>query len=147
LEGTFKIIYFQSPCYRQGHLPLDQVAHGPIQAPEQDTILSQEQRGRISILDLLLTLLLVQPRLQLPFEAARAHCRLLLNLPTTDIPKSFFSGLLSNYSLPNLYLCLGLPQPKYRTLHLAFLNFMRLAMGPLLKPVQVPLDSIPFKGS
>ena len=31
LEGTFKIISFQPPCYRQGHLPLDQVAHSPIQ--------------------------------------------------------------------------------------------------------------------
>jgi len=31
LEGTFKIIWFQAPCYRQGCLPLDQVAHGPIQ--------------------------------------------------------------------------------------------------------------------
>ena len=31
LEGTFKIIWFQPPCYRQGHLPLDQAAHSPIQ--------------------------------------------------------------------------------------------------------------------
>ena len=31
LEGTFKTIMFQPPCYRQGHLPLDQVAHSPIQ--------------------------------------------------------------------------------------------------------------------
>ena len=30
LEGTFKIIQFQPPCYRQGHLLLDQVAHSPI---------------------------------------------------------------------------------------------------------------------
>jgi len=31
LEGTFKIVLFQPPCYRQGHLPLDQVAQSPIQ--------------------------------------------------------------------------------------------------------------------
>ena len=31
LEGTFKIMYFQPQCYRQGRLPLDQVAHSPIQ--------------------------------------------------------------------------------------------------------------------
>ena len=30
-EGTFKIIQFQSPCYRQGHFSLDQVAQSPIQ--------------------------------------------------------------------------------------------------------------------
>ena len=31
LEGTFKIISFQPPCFRQGHLLLDQVAHSSIQ--------------------------------------------------------------------------------------------------------------------
>jgi len=31
LGGTFKIIWFQPPCYRQGHLPLDEVAQSPIQ--------------------------------------------------------------------------------------------------------------------
>ena len=31
LEGTFKIIQFQLFCYRQGHLPLDQVAQSPMQ--------------------------------------------------------------------------------------------------------------------
>ena len=31
LEGTIKIIQFQPPHYRQGHLPLDQVAQSPIQ--------------------------------------------------------------------------------------------------------------------
>jgi len=31
LEGTFKIIWFQLPSNRQGHLPLDGVAQSPIQ--------------------------------------------------------------------------------------------------------------------
>ena len=31
LEGTFEIIQFQPPCYRQGHFPLDQVVQSPIQ--------------------------------------------------------------------------------------------------------------------
>uniref|UniRef100_A0A8C3PLQ6 Uncharacterized protein n=1 Tax=Calidris pygmaea TaxID=425635 RepID=A0A8C3PLQ6_9CHAR len=31
LEGTLKIIEFQTPCHGQGHLPLDQVAQSPIQ--------------------------------------------------------------------------------------------------------------------
>jgi len=31
LEGTLKIIWFQSPCHEQGHLPPDQVAQSSIQ--------------------------------------------------------------------------------------------------------------------
>ena len=31
LEGTLRITWLQPPCYRQGHLPLDQVAYSPIQ--------------------------------------------------------------------------------------------------------------------
>jgi len=31
LEGTLKIIWFQSPCHGQGHLPLDQGAQSSIQ--------------------------------------------------------------------------------------------------------------------
>ena len=31
LEGTLKLIYLQTPCHGQGHLPLDHVAQSPIQ--------------------------------------------------------------------------------------------------------------------
>jgi len=31
LEGTLKIIWFQTPCHEQGHIPLDQVAQSSIQ--------------------------------------------------------------------------------------------------------------------
>ena len=31
LEGMFKDHLIPTPCYMQGHLPLDQVAHSPIQ--------------------------------------------------------------------------------------------------------------------
>jgi len=31
LEETFKILWFQPPCCRQGRLPLSQVAHSPVQ--------------------------------------------------------------------------------------------------------------------
>jgi len=31
LEGTFKITYFQPPCYRKEQLPLDHIAQSPIQ--------------------------------------------------------------------------------------------------------------------
>jgi len=73
LEGTFKIIYFQPPCYRQ------------------------------------------------------AHCQLTLNFLATDTPpNSSTPGLLSSHSALILCLCLGLPRPTCRTLHLALLNFMTL---------------------
>jgi len=64
-------------------------------------------------------------------DSASAHYQLMLNLSSTDIPKSFYSGLLSSHSPPSLYLYLGLPQPRCRTFHLALLNFMRLAWAHL----------------
>lgn len=53
-------------------------------------------------------------------------------------PSWFLSESLSIYSLPSLYSCLRLPQCRYGTLCLTLL------MGPLLKPICVPLDDIPF---
>ncbi|KAK4831169.1 hypothetical protein QYF61_015639 [Mycteria americana] len=70
-------------------------------------------------------LLLMQPRIRLAFWAAHAHYQVMLSFSSTNTPKSFSSGLLSIHSLPSLYLCLGLPRPMCRTLHLALLNFMR----------------------
>jgi len=37
LEGTLKIIWFQSPCHEQGQLPLDQVAQSSIQPGDEHT--------------------------------------------------------------------------------------------------------------
>ena len=71
------------------------------------------------------------PRTQLAFWAASTHGQLMLTLPSTDTLKSFSSGLLSSHSLLNLYLCLGLSWPRCRTLHLAWLNFMRLVWAHL----------------
>ncbi|KAK4829612.1 hypothetical protein QYF61_005739 [Mycteria americana] len=79
----------------------------------------------------------------LAFWAASSHCRIMLSFSSTNTPKSFSSGLLSIHSLPSLHLCLGLPRPMCRTLHLALLNFMRFAGAHLSKPVKVPLDGIP----
>ena len=70
---------------------------------------SQEQRGRITSLDLLITLLLMQLRIWLAFSAASARYWLMLNLSSISTPKSFSSGLLSGHSLSNLYLWLALP--------------------------------------
>jgi len=41
-------------------------------------------------------------------------------------PQVFSSGLLSIHSLPSLGLCLALPRPMGRALHLALLNIVRL---------------------
>ena len=106
--------------------------------PELDTALQGglsrgEQRGRIPSLDLLVTLLVMQPRTQLAFWAASAHCHLMLSFLSTNTPKSFFSGLLSIRSLPSLSLCSGLPRPMGRTLHLALLNFTRFTRAHLLR--------------
>jgi len=40
LEGTLKIVQFQPACYRQGHLPLDRVAHSPMQSSHAITPLT-----------------------------------------------------------------------------------------------------------
>ena len=82
--------------------------------------------------DLLVTLFLMQHRIQFAFWAASAHCQLMLSFSSINIPKSFSSGLLSSHSQPNLYLCLSVPQSRCRTLHLALLNFMRLAWAHFL---------------
>ena len=84
-------------------------------------------------------LLLMQPRIQLTFRAACAHCQLMLSLSSNDAPKSFSSRLLSSHSLPNLYLCLGLPWPRCRTLHLALFELHEVGTGSLRKTNQVPL--------
>jgi len=49
---------------------------------------------------------------------------LLVELLINQHPKVLILRLHSIHSLPSLYLCLGLPQPMYRTLHLPFLKFM-----------------------
>ena len=45
-----------------------------------------EQRGKITSLDLLVTLLSMQPRIWLAFWAASAHCWLMLSLSSADTP-------------------------------------------------------------
>jgi len=68
-----------------------------------------EQRGRITFLDLLAMLLLLQPRVQLYFWDASIHCWVMLSYSSTSKPKSLSSGLFSIHPLPSLYFCLGLP--------------------------------------
>ena len=67
-----------------------------------------EQRSRTTSLNMLATLILMQPRIRLAFWAASARCQLMLNFSSTSTHKSFSSGLLSSHSLPSLYLRLVL---------------------------------------
>ena len=118
--------------------PLQQLHVFPVlRAPELNTGLQvgshkAEQMGRIPSLDLLALLLLMQPRIRLAVWAVNAQCQVMLNLLSTSTPKSSFSGLLSIHSPPSLYLCLGLPQPMCRTLHLTLLNLVRFAQAHFL---------------
>ena len=75
------------------------------------------------------TYILMQPRVQLAFWDAKTHCWLIFSFLSTNTPKSFSTELLSIYSLPILYSCLGLPWPRCRTLHLALC--MRFAWAHL----------------
>ena len=90
-----------------------------------------EQRRRIPSLDLLATLLLMQPRIQLAFWDLNTHCQVLLSFSLANTPKSFLVGLLSIHSPPSLHLFLVLPWPMCWTLHLALLNFMRFTQAHL----------------
>lgn len=54
-----------------------------------------EQRGRITSLDLLAVLCLMHSRIPLAFFAARAHCCLMFNSVSTRTPISFSAKLLS----------------------------------------------------
>lgn len=98
----------------------------------------QHGGGQSPPFDLLVTLLLMQRRTWLAFWAASAYLWLMLSFvfwcfffcqPTALNP--FPQSCFQTSFCPSLYLCLGLPWPGYRTLHLALLNFMRLAQAHL----------------
>ena len=74
-------------------------------------------------------LLFLQPKTQLAFRAASAHCRLTSSFSFTSTPNSFSAGLLSIHSSSTLCWYWGLPQPRCRTLHMALFNFRRFAQA------------------
>lgn len=74
-------------------------------SPALQVCLTRARQGwRITSLDLLAMLCLMQPRRLLAAFAARAHCRLLVNLVSTGIPRYFSTKLLSSSSAP---ICTG----------------------------------------
>jgi len=66
-----------------------------------------EHKGRIPSLDLLATLLWMQPGILLSFWVVNILCQLRSSFTSTSIPKSFSVGLLSIHSVPQSVLVLG----------------------------------------
>ncbi|KAK4809169.1 hypothetical protein QYF61_006427 [Mycteria americana] len=99
---------------------------------------SAELRGRITFLELLAVLYLMQPRIPLAFCAARAHYWLMFNLVPTRILRSFFARLLSSWVAPSIYWGGILPQVQVFALLLVELHEVPLSL--FLQPVEVPLD-------
>ena len=62
-----------------------------------------EQRGRITSIDLLAMLLLMQPRMLLAAFATRVHCNPMVSLFATRTPRSFSAQLLSSLAVPVVY--------------------------------------------
>lgn len=73
----------------------------------------------------------MQPRIKLTFWATSSHCWFISNISSTDIPKSFSTGLLSVHSLLSAYGYWWLPRPRCSTLHLALFSFTRLTLAHL----------------
>jgi len=69
-------------------------------------VTSAEWRGRITSLDLLATLDLMQPRIPLPFFAPRPCCWLMVKLVSTRTPKFFPAKLLSSWASLSIYWCM-----------------------------------------
>ena len=78
---------------------------------------------RITSLDLLAMLCLMQPWTPFTAFAARSHCLLMSKLMSTA---SFSDKLRFSWVDSSIYRCLGLFLPRCRTLHFPLLNFMRL---------------------
>ena len=70
------------------------------------------------------------PRIPLAFLTTRAHCWLMVKL-STRTPGSLATELHSSRSTPSLYWCMELFLPRYSTLHLFLLNFVRFLSAQL----------------
>ena len=82
-------------------------------------------RGRVTSIELLAKLCLMQPRGLLVFFVVRTRCWLPVSLLATRTPRSFTAKLLLSWPIPSLSCCLGLSLPRSRTLNFPLLNFTR----------------------
>ena len=90
-------------------------------------------------LTLMATSLLMQPRVQLASQAASTHCWLQLRFSSTRTSRSFPAGQLSRSSS----LIPGIAPTQVQNLALDLVEPHGDSLGPLFKPVQVPLDGTP----
>ena len=111
-SSTF--IMLMALCWRLYGISLSFLYWGGQKYPQHSRcgLTSAEQRGRITSLDLMATLPLMQPRIPLAFLVARAHCWLTLNLVSTKSPSSFSTKLLPSWSAASIWGCLGLFHPR-----------------------------------
>ena len=98
--------------------------------PSRGGLTSAEQRGRISSLDLLATLLLVQPRTPLAFFAASASTW----CPPGPSLQSCFPA-----AHPQLVLVPGAVPPQGQDFACPLVELQEVPVSPFLQPVEVPL--------
>jgi len=103
----------------------------------------EEQSGRITSLDLLAILLLMQPRMRLAFCAASAHCCLTSSFSSSNTPKTILAGMLLTSVLIAEIASIPVHDPA-----LGLVELHEVHTGPLLRLVQVPLDGVqvPLEG-
>ena len=108
-------------------------------SPEQDPalrmgLISAEQRGRITSLDLLAILLLMQPKMLLAAFCCKGVLLAHVNLVSTA---SSSAKLLSSQAVRSLYWCMALFLPRGRTWHfpLSFVRFLLACFLSLLRSV------------
>jgi len=89
------------------------------------------QRKRITCLNLLAVLFLMQPRMLLAFFAVRTHCWLMFNLLSTRTSKSHSAELLSSHLASSMH---------WQNLALPFVKHHEIPLCPILQPVQVHLN-------
>jgi len=87
---------------------------------------SAEQRARITSIDRLAVLVLLQPRIRFTYFATRAHCWLVLNLVSLRTPKGLFCKVAfqpaSSQCVPHM---LGVVRAQLQDSALPVLSFMR----------------------
>ena len=98
-----------------------------------------EQRDRIPSLALLAMLLLMQPRIQLAFWATLvAHVKFFIH----QYPRVLLSRVALNPFITQAELILVIALTQVQDLPLGLFELHEFHMGPLLKPVKVPLDNV-----
>ncbi|KAK4831337.1 hypothetical protein QYF61_017468 [Mycteria americana] len=141
------LIIFVALLWTHSNRPMSFLCWGPQSGMQYSVgwgLMRAGYRGRITSLDLLVTLLLMQPRIWLAFWAASAHCWLMLSFSSTNTPKSFSSGraALNPFSAQPVFV-LGIAPTHVQDLALGPVELHEVRTGPPLKPVRVPLEGIP----